>query len=56
MVHALFVSGTGYPDFVAWDERTLSLGDGGVLAAGWFDGSWNLDGREFLSFGGERAR
>ena len=53
--HALFTSGVGYPDYVAWDERTLSLGDGGVLAAGWFDAGWRLDGRGFTAFGGEPA-
>jgi len=56
MLHALFSSGSGYPDYVAWDERTLTLGDGGVLAAGWFDGVWQLDGRGFLAFGGEPVR
>ncbi|MCE9636328.1 MAG: prolyl oligopeptidase family serine peptidase [Planctomycetes bacterium] len=56
MAHGLFSSGTGYPDYVAWDERALALGDGGVVAAGWFDGNWNLDGRGFLSFGGELVK
>lgn len=49
MGHSVFVSGAGYPDYLAWDERSLALGDGGVLAAGFFDAGWNLDGRGFLA-------
>lgn len=46
MTHAVFISGAGYPDHLAWDARALKVGDGGVLAAGWFDAEWKLDGRE----------
>jgi dienelactone hydrolase len=49
MLHAVFSSGTGYPDYLAWDARALKVGDGGVLAAGWFDAEWSLDGRGFLA-------
>jgi len=42
---APFTSGVGYPDFAIVDARVLQLGDGGVLAAGWFDATWGLLGR-----------
>jgi poly(3-hydroxybutyrate) depolymerase len=35
-----FVSGVGYPDWAVFDERVLTLGDGGVIDAGWFDHAW----------------
>jgi hypothetical protein len=38
--HMAFVSGAGYPDYVVYDSRVLTKGDGGVLAAGWFDHRW----------------
>ena len=33
----LFVSGAGWPDYVFYDRKILTAGDGGVLEAGWFD-------------------
>lgn len=39
---ALFVSGVGYPDYVLFGPAVLAESDGGVLEAGWFDGSWKL--------------
>ncbi len=39
---APFVSGVGYPDYVVFDASVLEKGDGGVLAAGWFDHEWKL--------------
>lgn len=45
---APFVSGVGYPDFALFSADVLAKGDGGVLAAGWFDYDWNLDGREMV--------
>jgi len=56
MTHSLFTSGTGWPDYVVWDSRALTLGDGGVLAAGWFDARWRLDGRGYVAWGGEVVR
>jgi len=38
---APFISGVGYPDYVVFGAGILSSGDGGVLAAGWFDVRWN---------------
>ncbi|HZL99086.1 MAG TPA: hypothetical protein VFD43_02445, partial [Planctomycetota bacterium] len=37
---APFVSGVGYPDFALVEASVLASGDGGVRAAGWFDGGW----------------
>jgi len=37
-----FVSGVGLPDFAVFDSDVLTEGDGGVLAAGWFDHAWRL--------------
>lgn len=37
---APFVSGVGYPDYAIFSEEVLRTGDGGVLAAGWWDNSW----------------
>jgi hypothetical protein len=37
---APFVSGVGCPDFAIFDAAVLAQGDGGVRAAGWFDGHW----------------
>jgi dienelactone hydrolase len=45
---APFVSGVGYPDYVLFSADVLSKGDGGVLAAGWFDCAWKLDGHEYM--------
>jgi len=45
---AYFVSGVGYPDYTLFGPEVLQKGDGGVLAAGWFDAQWQLDGHGFL--------
>jgi hypothetical protein len=45
---APFTSGVGYPDYAVFSSRTLTDGDGGVLAAGWFDHRWQLDPRAFV--------
>jgi hypothetical protein len=45
----LFISGVGYPDYVVFGPRVLSEGDGGVLAAGFFDHAWELDGHGQLA-------
>lgn len=45
---AYFVSGVGYPDYTLFGPAVLQKGDGGVLAAGWFDAAWQLDGHGFL--------
>lgn len=37
-----FTSGVGYADWAVVDARVLRLGDGGVLAAGWFDAQWRM--------------
>jgi dienelactone hydrolase len=37
-----FTSGVGIPDFLVFDGRVLEEGDGGVLAAGFFDHRWRL--------------
>jgi hypothetical protein len=37
-----FVSGVGYPDYAVFGPGFLENGDGGVLAAGWFDHAWAL--------------
>jgi pimeloyl-ACP methyl ester carboxylesterase len=42
---ALFVSGVGYPDYVVFGADVLTLGDGGVRAAGFFDSEWKLQPR-----------
>lgn len=39
---ASFVSGVGYPDYAVYSSEVLRSGDGGVLAAGWFDHAWGL--------------
>ena len=41
-VTAPFTSGVGIPDYLVFDGRVLTDGDGGVLAAGWFDHRWRL--------------
>lgn len=38
----VFVSGVGIPDYALFGPDILTQGDGGVLAAGWFDHSWRL--------------
>jgi dienelactone hydrolase len=50
-----FVSGVGYPDYAAYGSGILTGGDEGILAAGWFDHEWKLDGRGQRAFGGERT-
>jgi len=45
---APFASGVGTPDFTLFSARVLAQGDGGVLATGFFDARWQLDGRAFL--------
>ncbi len=40
---ALFVSGVGYPDYCVFGPGVLTAGDGGVLAAGFFDHAWRLE-------------
>jgi predicted esterase len=45
---APFVSGVGYPDYALFDSEMLAKGDGGVLAAGWFDHAWKLDGSGYV--------
>ncbi|RMH03002.1 MAG: hypothetical protein D6702_07270 [Planctomycetota bacterium] len=37
---APFVSGVGYPDYAVFSAQVLAAGDGGVLAAGWWDRRW----------------
>jgi len=44
---APFVSGVGYPDYALFSPAILSSGDGGVLAAGWFDRNWAFDPKQF---------
>ena len=39
-----FVSGAGFPDLVLADSSVLTEGDGGVLAAGWFENDWSWAG------------
>jgi len=39
-----FVSGVGIPDLLLCDSSVLAEGDGGVLAAGWFDHRWSWNG------------
>ncbi len=39
-----FVSGAGFPDLVLVDSSVLTEGDGGVLAAGWFENDWSWAG------------
>ncbi len=43
-----FVSGVGYPDYAVFGEEVLRTGDGGVLAAGLFDGRWALQAGGFV--------
>ena len=38
----VFVSGVGIPDYALFGSDILTKGDGGVLAAGWFDFAWRL--------------
>jgi hypothetical protein len=38
----VFVSGVGLPDYALFGPTILTQGDGGVLAAGWFDHAWRL--------------
>jgi hypothetical protein len=48
-----FVSGVGYPDYAVFGEEFLRSGDGGVLAAGWFDHRWALQAGGFAREGGK---
>ncbi|MCC6406464.1 MAG: prolyl oligopeptidase family serine peptidase [Planctomycetes bacterium] len=43
-----FVSGVGYPDYAVFSSEVSRTGDGGVLAAGWFDHRWRLQPGGFL--------
>jgi poly(3-hydroxybutyrate) depolymerase len=43
-----FTSGVGYPDYAIFGDSVLTRGDGGVLAAGWFDPAWKLDPEQFV--------
>lgn len=43
-----FASGVGYPDYALFSSDVLSLGDAGILAAGWFDHAWKLDPRQYV--------
>lgn len=45
---APFVSGVGYPDYAIFSSEVLSQGDGGVLAAGFFDHEWSIDPSAFV--------
>lgn len=46
---APFVSGVGYPDYALYSGATLAKGDGGVLAAGWFDAQWRYDEKQYVA-------
>jgi dienelactone hydrolase len=43
-----FTSGVGYPDYAVCSSAVSRSGDGGVLAAGWFDPHWQLQPGGFL--------
>ena len=43
-----FVSGVGLPDYAVFDADVLLEGDGGVLAAGWFDHRWRPEAGGFV--------
>jgi len=43
-----FVSGVGYPDYAVFSSAILRSGDGGVLAAGWFDRDWKYDAKQYV--------
>lgn len=43
-----FVSGVGYPDYAVFSSAILRSGDGGVLAAGWFDRDWKYDSKQYV--------
>lgn len=43
-----FGSGVGYPDYAVFDSSILTKGDGGVLAAGFFDHEWRLVPGSFI--------
>jgi dienelactone hydrolase len=43
-----FTSGVGYPDYAVFGEEVLLSGDGGVLAAGFFDREWRLPSGGFV--------
>jgi hypothetical protein len=45
---APFTSGVGYPDYALFNSDVLAKGDGGVLAAGWFDHAWKLDASAYV--------
>ncbi len=51
-----FTSGVGYPDYTLFDARILTSGDGGVLATGYFDAEWKLDGRGFARAAGTKQQ
>jgi hypothetical protein len=43
-----FVSGTPFPDLLAWSPQALSSGTAGVRAAGFFGNDWSVEGGEFV--------
>ena len=44
------LTGVGQPDFVIFDKSATGEGVGGVLAAGFFDYSWNISAASYLPF------
>jgi fermentation-respiration switch protein FrsA (DUF1100 family) len=42
-----FVSGAAYPDCLLVNEKNLSEGSAGIVAAGFFGGDWSVDSGEF---------
>ena len=44
----LFVSGAGWPDYTVWSSDVLLRGDAAVLSTGFFDGSWRMQGSQFV--------
>lgn len=42
-----FVSGSGFPDFLIFETSMLREGIDGVIGAGYFDNSWNLDKADY---------
>ena len=38
-----FRSGVGYPDYVVFGPEVMKHGDGGVMAAGWFETGWGME-------------
>lgn len=46
-----FVSGTAFPDLLAWTPRTLEAGLEGVVAAGFFGNDWSVERGDFVFAG-----